>query len=84
MLSDLRFLNEFKYNRKGKVALEGVNGVDYFLFEAEENICTSFASAMAVMLRSVGVPARISIGYLRGELDKDTGNLIVRNRNFHA
>ncbi len=78
------FLNQLKYNRKGATAPEGVDGVDYFLFEAEEGVCISFASAMAVMLRSVGVPVRICTGYFRGELDEDTGNLIVRSRNFHA
>lgn len=78
------FLNQLKYNRKGATAPEGVDGVDYFLFEAEEGVCISFASAMAVMLRSVGVPTRICTGYFRGELDEDTGNLIVRSRNFHA
>ncbi len=78
------FLNKLEYNLEGEVAPEVVDGVDYFLFEAQEGVCNSFASAMVVMLRSVSVPARVSIGYLRGELDEDTGNFIIRNRNYHA
>ena len=78
------FLNKFKYNLEGKVAPEEVDGVDYFLFEAEEGVCNSFASAMVVMLRSVGVPARLCTGYLRGELDEDTENFIIRSQNYHA
>jgi len=79
-----RFLNQLKYNQKGKTAPEGVDGVDYFLFEAKEGVCTSFASGMTVMLRSVGVPARICTGYFQGKLDEDSGGLILRSRNFHV
>jgi transglutaminase-like putative cysteine protease len=43
------------------------DGVDYFLFEARAGYCTYYASAMVVMLRSVGVPARYVHGYSEGE-----------------
>ena len=43
-----------------------------------------FASAMAVMLRSVGVPARLNTGYLEGVLDEDTGSYTLRARDYHA
>lgn len=41
--------------------------VDYFLFEAPGGFCSHYASAMVVMLRSVGVPARLVTGYAHGE-----------------
>jgi hypothetical protein len=39
---------------------------------------------MAVMLRSVGVPARLNTGYLEGVLDEDTGNYTLRAKDYHA
>ncbi|MBI4180545.1 MAG: transglutaminase domain-containing protein [Chloroflexi bacterium] len=78
------YLRKFKYDQTVKVPSEGSDGVDYFLFGAERGACNNFASAMVVMLRSVGVPARLSTGYFRGELDKGTGNYIIRSQNYHA
>ena len=41
----------------------GVDAVDHFLFETRRGFCEQIASSMAVMLRSVGVPARLVTGY---------------------
>ncbi|MBI4187723.1 MAG: transglutaminase domain-containing protein [Chloroflexi bacterium] len=79
-----RFLNRFKYNEAVKPAPAGADPVDYFIFKQQEGDCVNFASTMAVMLRSVGVPTRLNTGYLHGKLDKDTGTLIVRARDYHA
>jgi len=78
------FLNDFEYDLETEPPGEGVDGVDCFLFSNRKGTCINFASAMVVMLRSVGVPARLCTGYLKGELDKDTGNIIIRSRNKHA
>ena len=42
---------------------EGVDAVDHFLFETRRGFCEQIASSMAVMLRSIGVPARLVTGY---------------------
>lgn len=78
------YLNKLIYDQNTPAPPAGRDGVDYFLFSSEKGYCTHFASAMTVMLRSVGVPARLCTGYLRGELDKATGNYIIRSRNYHA
>ena len=78
------FINSLKYNVEADVPPEGVDAVAHFLFEAEEGVCTSFASAMAVMLRSVGVPARLNTGYLEGDYDAETGSYLLRVRDYHA
>jgi transglutaminase-like putative cysteine protease len=41
----------------------GQDNVDYFLFDAQRGYFDYHASAMTVMLRSVGIPARIATGY---------------------
>jgi transglutaminase-like putative cysteine protease len=60
------------------------DAVDYFLFEERRGYCEQFASAMAVLLRAVGIPARLVTGYTPGTLHPVTGLLEVRNSNAHA
>lgn len=79
-----KFVNTFEYDQESEVPPEEVDGVDCFLFSDKKGACINFASAMVVMLRSVGVPARLCTGYLRGELDEDTQNYVIRNQNYHA
>ncbi len=57
--------------------------VDGFLFEMERGYCQYFASAMAVMLRSEGVPARYVVGFAPGE-QTDAGTYVVRETEAHA
>ena len=41
--------------------------VDYFLFESGEGYFDHHASAMAVMMRALGYPARVAVGFFVGE-----------------
>ena len=63
---------------------EGADAVEEFLFTQKSGFCLHFASAMAVMLRSVGVPARLAVGYLPGEPGEEKGEYLLRDRNYHA
>lgn len=58
------------------------NTADKFLFEMDEGYCVYFATAMAVMLRSEGVPARFVVGYTTGEAAD--GTYVVRGFDSHA
>jgi transglutaminase-like putative cysteine protease len=58
--------------------------VDWFLFDLRRGYCDYFASAMAVMLRSQGVPARLVSGYAGGELNAETGVFEVRQNIAHT
>jgi transglutaminase-like putative cysteine protease len=60
------------------------DAVDYFLFDERRGYCEQFASAMTVLLRSVGIPARLVTGYGPGTLNPVTGLLEVRNSDAHA
>ncbi|MDR7520981.1 MAG: DUF3488 and DUF4129 domain-containing transglutaminase family protein [Armatimonadota bacterium] len=60
------------------------DAVDYFLFEERRGYCEQFASAMVVLLRSAGIPARLVTGYTPGTLNPLTGLLEVRNSDAHA
>ena len=56
----------------------------YFLFQRKEGHCEYFASAMAVMLRTLGIPARMVNGFRGGEYNDLTGSYIVRGRDAHS
>ena len=56
---------------------------DAFLFEMTDGYCTYFATTMAVMLRTQGIPARVAAGYTPGErIGENTWQ--VRGYNSHA
>jgi len=56
----------------------------YFLFTKRAGHCEYFASAMTVMLRSAGIPARIVNGFLTGEYNDVGGDFIVRASDAHS
>lgn len=55
-----------------------------FLFTRRRGYCEYFASAMAVMLRSIGVPARIATGFQSGLFNPITGLWVIRASDAHA
>jgi len=59
--------------------------VDFFLFDEEGRVgyCEYYASAMVVMARTLGIPARMASGYAPGER-VDQGQFLVRASNAHA
>jgi transglutaminase-like putative cysteine protease len=59
--------------------------VDFFLFDpgGQTGYCEYYASAMAVMARSLGLPARVAVGYAPGERVK-AGVYEYQQRNAHA
>lgn len=62
----------------------GQDAADYFLFDVQEGFCSYSASAMAVMLRSLGVPARVVSGYAAHSYDWTAGAYPVLASNAHA
>ncbi len=58
--------------------------VDYFLFDLQEGYCDYYASAMVVMARAVGVPARLASGYAQGTYDHDTDRWVVTEKDGHS
>lgn len=58
--------------------------LDEFLTSSRSANCEYFATAMALMLRSLGVPARLAIGYLSTERKQVGEYFDVRNSDGHA
>ena len=72
-------------NRTYSLEVERPDGniADTFLFEMERGYCTYYATTMAVMLRTIDIPARFVVGYTPGER---VGNdrWVVRGFDSHA
>ena len=58
--------------------------VESFLFERRKGHCEVFASAMVVLLRTLGVPSRLVNGYCGGQWNEFLARHIVRQNNAHS
>lgn len=58
--------------------------LDDFLFNSRQGYCEHYATAMAIMLRSNGIPSRIVTGFLNGEWNELGSYYIVRQQDAHS
>jgi transglutaminase-like putative cysteine protease len=73
----------FSYSTTAPVPPGDDDLVDFFLFESQTGYCQYFASAMVMMARSLGMPARVAAGFAPGERQEDN-TFLVREANAHA
>jgi protein-glutamine gamma-glutamyltransferase len=73
-----------KYNLDVPRQPPGVDGVDYFLFVTRQGFCEHIASAMAILLRTLGIPTRLVTGYGPGTRNLLTGYFEVKESDAHA
>jgi transglutaminase-like putative cysteine protease len=78
------YLRTFPYDEKIPFPPEDRDRIDWFLFDLQRGYCDYFASAMAVMLRSQGVPARLVSGYAGGVYSSEKGVYEVRQNVAHT
>lgn len=64
--------------------LLGDNSVDDFLFASRAGFCEHYSSAFVVLMRSMGIPARVVTGYQGGTPNNIDGYLEVRQSDAHA
>jgi hypothetical protein len=62
----------------------GANPADEFLFETRRGFCEHYASSFALLMRIAGIPSRVVLGYLGGEINPIGGYLILRQSDAHA
>ncbi|MDE3088402.1 MAG: transglutaminase domain-containing protein [Chloroflexota bacterium] len=70
---------KIKYNDNVSAPPAGRDGVDYTLFDRPEGYCNYYASAMVVLARAVGIPARVASGYTLGEYADGAFHVIESN-----
>ena len=60
-------------------------GVSWFLFRSgNKGFCNYFSSAMTIMARSLGIPARVAVGYTNGSYDSKNHRHVVYGTDAHS
>lgn len=80
----LRNSGEFAYTLDLSIQDPTIDVLEDFLFNRKQGHCEYFASALAMMLRSVDIPARLVSGFKGGDLNESTGYLVVQQRHAHV
>jgi transglutaminase-like putative cysteine protease len=68
----------------------GRDRLEWFLFDSKSGFCNYYATAEVIMLRSVGIPARMVVGFSEGEFEEPNNytviqnNYIISQNNTHA
>jgi hypothetical protein len=76
--------NNITYTTAAPDIPEGKDPVDWLLFDSKKGFCTYYATAEVMMLRSIGIPARLAIGYSQGDVSPSGKLFRVRVKNSHA
>ncbi len=76
--------NSYPYNLRVDPPPFNADGVDHFLFTLGEGYSEYFGSAMTVMMRSVGVPARLAVGYTSGDRVEGQNVFAVTDSHSHV
>ncbi|MCS7220650.1 MAG: transglutaminase domain-containing protein [Anaerolineae bacterium] len=78
------YLRGFEYTLEIEEPPPDRDVVDYFLFDLKKGYCDYYASAMVVMARAVGIPARLAVGYSTGSPDQYTSEYTVTEAEAHS
>ncbi len=78
------YLRQFQNTYDIPIVPPGRDAVDVFLFDTKKGYSDYQASAMVVLLRAVGVPARLATGYAVQEFDLNTHRYIVREKDAES
>ncbi len=78
------YLREFPYNLAVEAAPPNQDVVDFFLFELKQGYFDYHATAMAVMLRTLGIPSRIAVGYALDPEQHQDGVFTVKKNDAYT
>ncbi|MFZ0534987.1 MAG: transglutaminase-like domain-containing protein [Anaerolineales bacterium] len=59
--------NNIEYNQSISQPPPNQERIDWFLFDYKQGFCNYYASAEVILLRTLGIPARIAVGFAQGE-----------------
>ncbi len=79
-----RYLRRYPYDLSVTPAPPKQDTVDYFLFDAKKGYCDYYASAMVVLARSLGIPARLATGFATGDYDPEAKAFVVHGDDAHS
>jgi TgpA N-terminal domain/Transglutaminase-like superfamily len=77
------FRQQFRYDVNAPAGHD-VNHMEFFLFHSKAGYCEQFAGTMAVMLRILGIPARVAVGFTPGHSTPEKNTYEVTTDDAHA
>jgi transglutaminase-like putative cysteine protease len=80
----LRTNSQFVYEEQPPRPPPGVPALVDFVTRTREGYCQHYAGAMALMLRYLGIPARVAAGFTSGSYDAEENTWTVTDRNAHT
>lgn len=78
------YLRSFPYTLDVSAPPAGVDVADYFLFDLRQGYCDYTATAMVVLARAAGLPARLAAGYAAGEYEPAAARYQVSEADAHS
>lgn len=81
-----QYLRAFPYTLDVPTPPGDSDVVDYFLFDLQQGYCDYYASAMVVLARAAGLPARLVVGYFTGTAQPTEGTMryVVTEADAHS
>ncbi|HJV86552.1 MAG TPA: DUF3488 and transglutaminase-like domain-containing protein [Noviherbaspirillum sp.] len=80
----LRYFREQNFRYTLEPPVLGKHTVDEFLFTTRAGFCEHYSSAFVVLMRAMGIPARVVTGYQGGEMNPADGFMTIRQSDAHA
>jgi len=78
-----RYGGDFTYDQHPPPPPPGVPALEDFVVHTKRGYCQHFAGAMALMLRYLGIPSRVVVGFTSGQYDSGGGKWVVSDRDAH-
>ncbi|MBI2333432.1 MAG: hypothetical protein HYU84_14965 [Chloroflexi bacterium] len=75
---------EIEYTSVIYLPNETVDPLEYVILDAKRGFCNYYATAEVLMLRSIGIPARLAVGYAQGQPNIQKSLYVVREKDLHA
>ncbi|GAB4536980.1 MAG: hypothetical protein Fur0020_05340 [Thermodesulfovibrionia bacterium] len=77
-------LRNYRYSLSINKPPDGITPIEDFLFYSKKGYCEHFATAMVLMLRSIGIPARLVTGFLSSEKNEFGDYYLIRQSDAHS
>lgn len=78
------YLRQFPYTLNVTIGPAGVDITEYFLFRLQKGYCDYYATAMVVLARAAGMPARYVVGYIGEHYDESINAYVITADQAHA
>jgi hypothetical protein len=76
--------NNYIYSDSVTIPENVEDRIEWFLFDSKTGFCNYFATAEVMLLRSIGIPARLAVGFSQGEVTNSGRSYTIKRKNSHA